>query len=56
MIAYLSSDSQPAQEHGTIEQYIRNEGHELLQRLLQAHLEVRASQENKQDTIVNLRR
>jgi hypothetical protein len=47
MIAHLSSGSQLAQEHGAIEQYIRDEG-------LQAHLEVRASQENKQDTIINL--
>jgi hypothetical protein len=54
MIAHLSSDSQLAQEHAAIEQYIRDEGHELLRRLLRAHLEVRASQENKQDTIVNL--
>jgi hypothetical protein len=54
MIAHLSSGSPLTQEHGTIEQYIRDEGHELLRRLFQAHLEVRASQENKQDTIVNL--
>ena len=54
MITHLSLGSLLTQEHGAIEQYIRDEGHELLRRLLQAHLEVRASQENKQDTIVNL--
>jgi hypothetical protein len=42
MIAHLSSGSPLTQEHGAIEQYIRDEGHELLRRLLQAHLEVKS--------------
>lgn len=54
MISHLSSDLPLTQDHGTIEEYIRTEGHELLRRLLQAHLELRASQENRQDNIVNL--
>ena len=53
MITHLSSDLPLTQEHGVIEQYIHHEGHELLRRLLQAHLKLRASQENRQDNIVN---
>ena len=35
MITHLSSDLPLTQEHGTIEEYIRIQGHELLRRLLQ---------------------
>ncbi len=50
MITHLSSDISLTQEHGTIEEYIRIQGHELLRCLLQAHLALRASQDN----IINL--
>jgi predicted ATP-dependent protease len=53
MVSHLSSNLPLTQEHGTIEQYIHHEGHELLRRLLQAHLELRASQESRQDNLVN---
>jgi hypothetical protein len=44
IVSHLSSNLPLTQEHRTIEQYIHHEGHELLRRLLQAHLELRASQ------------
>jgi len=53
MVDYLSAHIPLTQEHGTIEQYIHHEGHELLRRLLQAHLELRASQESQKYNIVN---
>jgi len=54
MITHLSSDLPLTQEHGTVEQYIKHEGYELLRCLLQAHLELRAYQESRQDNIINL--
>ena len=53
MIEYLGSDTPLNDEHGAVEQYIRDEGHELLRRLLQGHLDLRASQESRQADVVN---
>jgi hypothetical protein len=54
MIFHLSSGIPLIQDHSTIEEYIRTEGHELLWLLLQVHLKLRAYQENRQDNIVKL--
>jgi hypothetical protein len=53
MLEFLCSDLPLSDEHGAIEQYIQQPGHELLWRLLQGHLDLRAHEEVKQDNVVN---
>jgi hypothetical protein len=53
MLEFLCSDLPLSDEHGAIEQYIQQQGHELLRRLLQGHLDLRAHEEVKQDNVVN---
>ena len=53
MIDFLCSDTPLSDEHGAIEQYIHQKGHELLRRLLQGHLDLRASEEVKQNSVIN---
>lgn len=53
MIEFLCSDLPLSDEHGPIEQYIHQQRQELLRRLLQGHLDLRASQEVKKESIVN---
>ena len=53
MIEHLGSLLSLEQDHGEIEHYIHHEGHELLRRLFQAHLDVRASEEVRQDKVIN---
>lgn len=53
MIDYLCCEGHLSEEHGEIERYIQQQGHELLRRLLQGHLDLRAHEEVKQDNVVN---
>jgi hypothetical protein len=53
MIEFLCSDLPLSDEHGAIEKYIHRQGYELLRRLLQGHLDLRASQEVKKDNVVS---
>ena len=53
MIEFLCSDLPLSDEHGAIEQYIHQQGHELLRRLLQGHLDLRASQEVRKYDVVS---
>ena len=53
MIDHLSSAPPLNQEHGDIEKYIQQEGHELLRRLLQGHLDLRALQETRLYELAN---
>lgn len=51
MIKYLDSSSVGGCEHGEIEQYINEEGHELLRRLLQGHLDSKAESEERRSYV-----
>ena len=53
MVDHLSSDIPLGEEHGAVEQYIQQEGYELLRRLLQGHLNLRAEQETRQYGVTN---
>jgi len=53
MVDHLSSAPPLNQEHGDIEKYIQQEGHELLRRLLQGHLDLRALQETRLYELAN---
>jgi hypothetical protein len=55
MIEFLCSDLPLADEHGAIEHYIHQQGHELLRRLLQGHLDLRATQEVKKIRLLTKR-
>ena len=48
MITELQSEQKMCSEHGDVERYIKNEGHELLRRLLQGYLDTKAKDEPKQ--------
>ena len=51
IIAFLTSDSAQQLDHGNIEEKIMKEGWEILRRLLQGHLDLRANQEQKSNSI-----
>ena len=53
MIEHLSSLPPLEQEHGAIEDYIHQQGVELLRRLFQAHLDFKAAKEVKQTEVSN---
>ena len=49
IIVALSSDERAAQEHGEVEAFILEEGTELLRKLLQGYLDIRADTEIRQE-------
>ena len=53
MAEHLSSDSMATEEHGSIEQYIHEEGSELLRLMLQAALDRIADNEVKLPHVIN---
>lgn len=53
MIKYLDSSSIEGCDHGKIEQYINEEGHELLRRLFQGHLDSKAESEERYSHVLS---
>jgi len=53
IIVALSSDERAAQEHGEVEAFISEEGTELLRKLLQGYLDIRADTEIRQEHVIS---
>ena len=53
IIVALSSDERSAQEHGEVEAFIQEEGTELLRKLLQGYLDIRADTEIRQEHVIS---
>ncbi len=53
IIQGLSSPERASQEHGEVEDFIQKEGTELLRKLLQGYLDIRAATEIKQETVIS---
>ena len=52
LVNELQSEQRLGMEHGDVEQMISREGNELLRRLLQGHLDLRAAREQKQEGMI----
>lgn len=52
LVNELQSEQTLGMQHGDIEQMISREGNELLRRLLQGHLDLRAAREQKQEGVI----
>jgi hypothetical protein len=52
LVNELQSEQTLGMEHGDVEQMISREGNELLRRLLQGHLDLRAAREQKQEGVI----
>lgn len=51
MVAKLSSGEMMSKEHGEVESYLKIEGFELLRRMMQSHLDIRAQEEQRAEVI-----
>ena len=52
IVEHLQSREMGQLEHGEVEQYLWREGTELLRRLLQGHLDLRARRESKRESLL----
>nr|WP_165773475.1 hypothetical protein [Zooshikella ganghwensis] len=51
LVVYLASQGACLEQHGNIEQYLQTAGNELLRRLLQGHLDHRATHERPRQSV-----
>lgn len=51
MVSHLQGDNASQLEHGEVESYLSNEGNKLLQRLMQAYVNLRSLREERRDSV-----